>query len=63
MWHTNGLSVIPEEADAGLIRGVMRQAKTRPRRVCLAHDNLGPQNTVVDGEWKTVDMPGCQSTG
>ncbi|KAH9855964.1 kinase-like protein [Lenzites betulinus] len=53
---------IPAEEDAEQIRETIKRAHSRPQRVCLTHNDLGPHNILVDEEWNItgiVDWESC----
>ncbi|KAL1952060.1 hypothetical protein VTO73DRAFT_1209 [Trametes versicolor] len=53
---------IPDGVDAALVHETIRRAHTRPHRLCLTHNDLGPHNILVDEDWNItgiVDWETC----
>lgn len=62
MHRTGGLTYAVPEGQSEAIDEVVRKAHSRPHRLCLTHNDLGPHNILVDHDFNVtgiVDWEAC----
>lgn len=56
MRRTGGLTNNMPEGQSEAIHDVIRRAHSRPHRLCLTHNDLAPQNILVDGDYNITGI-------
>ena len=55
MWRARRL-LLPAGLDAKEVDDVIRRAHSRPHRICLTHNDLGPHNVLIDDNWNITGI-------
>ncbi|KAG5734176.1 hypothetical protein E4T56_gene1398 [Termitomyces sp. T112] len=61
MVRTGGLEIPDDEAET--VWETITKAHSRPHRLCLTHNDLGPHNVLVDDDWKITGIVDWEAAG
>ncbi|KAG6872314.1 hypothetical protein C0995_010965 [Termitomyces sp. Mi166 len=62
MVRTGGLKIRDDKQEY-VIRETIRKAHSRPQRLCLTHNDLGPHNILVDDDWNITGIVDWEASG